>query len=563
MEKLLIVLFSSCLYFTTIAQTIVSTTPQNKKIFLEEFTGSGCSACPSGHAIAKSIKDANPGNAFIINIHTGSYATPSGDNPDFRSPFGPAIAGQANLAGYPSGTVNRGVFAGISPMNPGGTALGRESWSNASNRIKQEPSYVNLAATATINVVSRLLTVHVEGYYTGNSPVATNNLNVVINQNNSLGPQSAGNAGNNYNHQHRLVHMITDQWGESITTTTTGTFVDRTFTYTIPALYNNVSADIANLEVLAFISEGNQKIISGNEAPITFTGLATKDVKFIGIKPILAQCNNSLNPSITIQNNGQTALTSLPITYNINSLNNQVYNWTGNLTTLQKATFTIPNITYNALENNTFNINVPADGDITNNNGSINFKKAALGTNNVTLSFTINTDPQETSWNIKNSVGAIIASGGDYGPDVSLVEKTLTLPSSDCYSFNIFDSFGDGIGTNSVTIKDSNGAILFFNDTNYGYGMSDYFKVSTVLATNTFESSTKLKLYPNPSTGIVKIASENEVQVRIIDLLGKVVYINNNTTNNSNMDLSNLSKGIYLVKITGENINSTEKLILK
>ena len=46
--------------------------------------------------------------------------------------------------------------------------------------------------------------------------------------------------GNEYNHMHRLVHMVTGQWGTVIPTTTTGTFVDETYTYTIPADYNGV-----------------------------------------------------------------------------------------------------------------------------------------------------------------------------------------------------------------------------------------------------------------------------------------------------------------------------------
>ena len=87
-------------------------------------------------------------------------------------------------------------------------------------------------------------------------------------------------------------------------------------------------------------------------------------------------------------------------------------------------------------------------------------------------------------------------------------------------------------------------------------------KATNLLATSTFETPNKVKLYPNPSTGIVKITTENIVKVQVVDVLGKVVYINNSISNNTNIDLSNLQKGVYLVKINGENINITEKLIL-
>jgi hypothetical protein len=102
-----------------LAQTIVSTNPENKNVILEEFTGIYCVYCPEGHAIAQAIKDANPNDVYLINIHTGGYANPTGNDPDFRTQFGAAIASQSNLVGYPAGTVNRHYFPGVAPGRPG------------------------------------------------------------------------------------------------------------------------------------------------------------------------------------------------------------------------------------------------------------------------------------------------------------------------------------------------------------------------------------------------------------------------------------------------------------
>ena len=54
----------------------VSTTPENKNVILEEFTGIYCGYCPDGHRLAQELHDNNPGDVVLINIHTGSYATP-------------------------------------------------------------------------------------------------------------------------------------------------------------------------------------------------------------------------------------------------------------------------------------------------------------------------------------------------------------------------------------------------------------------------------------------------------------------------------------------------------
>ena len=218
---------------------------------------------------------ANPNNVFLINIHVGSFATPGPGQPDFRTQFGTALVNQIGLNSYPSGTVNRTVFPSIGSI----TGMNRGNWNSASSQILAESSYVNLATTATINVTTRLLTVFVEAYYTGSSPVASNNLNVAFLQNNTLGAQVGGNQGNNYNHQHRLIHMLTGQWGEVINTTTSGTLVTRTYTYPIPAAYNNIIAEMGEFEIVAFMAEGQQKIISGNGATPTYTGLAANDVK--------------------------------------------------------------------------------------------------------------------------------------------------------------------------------------------------------------------------------------------------------------------------------------------
>ena len=246
------------------SQTIVSTTPENKKVILEEFTGINCVFCPDGHAIAQGIQDNNPGNVFLINIHTGSFANPGSGQPDFRTAFGAAIAGQSNLTGYPAGTVNRHFFSGQS--QGGGTAMSRSQWVSASNQILGQPAYLNLGVEAEIDVQTNELTVHVEVYYTDDSPFSTNKLNVALLQNNTLGPQTGGGMGNEYVHMHRLVHLVTGQWGIDINNTTSGSFIDETFTYTIPADYRDVPVELADLELVAFVTETTQEIISGNGA---------------------------------------------------------------------------------------------------------------------------------------------------------------------------------------------------------------------------------------------------------------------------------------------------------
>jgi hypothetical protein len=568
-KKLLLLLFFTA--FSTYAQTIVSTTPQNKKVILEEFTGVNCQFCPSGHAIANTIKNANPADVFLINIHVGGFATPGTGQPDFRTSFGTAIANQSALTGYPAATVNRTAFTGLSQNGATGTAMGRNNWTNASNQTRNQSSYVNVATTASINVNTRLLTVFVEAYYTGNSPVSSNRLNVALLQNNTLGPQTSGGLGDNYPHQHRLVHMLTGQWGDTYSTTAAGTLVTRTYTYTIPAAYNNIPAELGDLEIVAFVAEGQQKIISGNGAVPTYTGLATNDAKIKEVKEIAEQCVTQLQPKVEIENNGQTNLTSLPITYDINGGTPQVFNWTGNLSSFAKATVTLPSITYSLQANNNLNVSIPADDNATNNSGAITFVKAPeTSTSNLTIQITLDQYGSETSWTLKNSAGATVASSPAYADAAAAGEypqpdNNITVP-NDCYTFTILDSYGDGIvgqyGIGSYSILSNGVVISGVEGGEFGASDARSFGVANPLNTSEFTRNS-ISIFPNPSNGIITINTENTLNLTISDITGKVIFSKNNVTNNETINLSNLQTGVYLAKmVTETGVEETKKIIL-
>jgi len=568
-KKLLLLLFFTA--FSTYAQTIVSTTQQNKKVILEEFTGVNCQYCPSGHAIAYTIKNANPADVFLINIHVGGFSTPTAGQPDFRTPFGTSIANQSGLTGYPAATVNRVAYTGLSQNGATGTAMSRNNWTNASNQTRNQSSYVNVATTASINVNTRLLTVFVEAYYTGNSPVSSNRLNVALLQNNTLGPQTSGGLGDNYPHQHRLVHMLTGQWGETYTTTTAGTLITRTYTYTIPAAYNSIPAELGNFEIVAFVAESQQKIISGNGTVPTYTGLATNDAKIKEVIEIAEQCVSSLQPKVEIQNNGQNNLTSLPITYDINGGTPQVFNWTGNLSSFAKTTVTLPSITYSLQANNNLNVSIPADDNATNNSGAITFVKAPeTTTSNLTIQITLDQYGSETSWTLKNSAGATVASSPLYADSAASGEYpqpdiNITVP-NDCYTFTILDSYGDGMvgayGIGSYSILSNGAAISGVEGGEFGASDARSFGVANPLNTSEFNRNS-ISIFPNPSNGIITINTENTLNLTISDITGKVIFSKNNVTNNETINLSNLQTGVYLAKmVTETGVEETKKIIL-
>lgn len=345
-------LFSATALF---AQLPVSQSPDNKNVVLEEFTGIYCTFCPDGHKRAQAIKTANPDDVVLINIHTGGYADPNGSDPDFRTPFGSALANQSGLQGYPSGTVNRHVFSG------GSTALGRGDWAGSSTIILGQASYANVALEASLDLDTRELTVDVEVYYTGDGS-ATNKLNVALLQNGIEGPQTGMSANpsqvlpnGNYEHNHMLRHLLTGQWGDEITTTTSGTLIQRQYTYTIPANLNGIAYELGNLEIVAFLAEGNQEIITGAEGPISYIVPPGSTIVDLGAETSMQTpsnyCDNTVTPQVTITNVDTATVSSYVASYTLNGGTPVTETVTTPLAGGATETVTFPNITLPAGEN--------------------------------------------------------------------------------------------------------------------------------------------------------------------------------------------------------------------
>jgi hypothetical protein len=352
------VLASSSLF----AQLPVSTTAENKNVILEEFTGIYCTFCPDGHLRASNLRAANPGDVVLINIHAGSFAAPGGSDPDYRTTFGTAINNQAGVTGYPAGTVNRRFFSAYSQSGTG-AAMGRGDWTAAAGTILAESSYVNVALEGDIDLSTNTLTVDVEMYFTGSTaPASGVNLNVALMQNNIAGPQT-GMAANpsqvlpdgQYNHQHMLRDLLTGQWGEVITTTTSGTTVTRQYIYNIPASINGIPVSAGDLEIAAFVTEGQVEAISGAMGPITYTAPAGAIVADLsaaaGASAPSSYCDPNVTPEITVTNNGNVAVSNFDVSYSINGGAPVSQNVTASLAAGGSTTITFPGATLSAGEN--------------------------------------------------------------------------------------------------------------------------------------------------------------------------------------------------------------------
>ena len=620
-KNLLIVLITIFCVFTINAQTFVSTQPENKNVILEEFTGISCGYCPDGHRIGQDLHNANPNDVFLINIHTGSFASPQGAGTDFRvDPIGSNIASQSNLTGYPAGTVNRHQF---STSQGGGTAMGRSDWTAAANQILTIASPVNVGIQANVDMATNILTVDVEVYYTGAQTVTSNMLNVAVVQNNVEGPQSGSSfnptailPNGNYNHQHMLRHMMTGQWGVPINTLTPGSLYADQFTWTMPADINGVALDPTNLAVVAYVAEGQQEILNGTEVYPNVIFANSFDAYCMNTTANDAICGSNTDIEVTFRNYGNVPLTSLDINYSINGGTTQTYAWSGNLPSAGTETITIPNVSFTPAANNTVNVstsnpNGNTDQNTNNDNSSVTFNQflaagqVQSGVMAGTVTIDVTTDQygnSENGWELKDESGNVVASAPIGSLTQSSVQPTVTanLDPNKCYSFIFVDTYGDGIcctyGQGSYTVTDANGTVIagggsamsfsnFFDKEDYfetngtgpaaswdcdgqgncfdpGTGNGAFITLSSCQAScivsSVNEKINGISIYPNPADNIISIDGKY-ITLDIYDVFGKLVYT---TKNDKTINTTLLQNGVYFIDADTENGNVVKKIII-
>ena len=474
--------------FSLKAQQFVSTEPANRNVILEEFTGRGCGYCTDGHRIANELMAANPGRLWAINIHAGGYAQTS--YPNMITQDGNTIHGGFQISGYPTGVVNRTTAAGQS----------RSAWAGIANQQLAQAAECNVAGMAIVNPQTRMATITVEVYYTGNSNVDHNYLTVAMLQDSILGSQADyGNynptqwLNGQYVHMHIFRDAITEAWGDPISPTTQGTLITRTYEYEIPEIIgspNGVDVDLDNIFFLAWVSEQQQgqatrpiltgchlDMVQGSDEPI-----------FPFIKSVAQQsgttCTHSKILEVTVQNGGTDAITSLKLNAQLQGETYEI-GWDGTLEQFALTKIEIPiEVPFGSY---------PVSVEITEANGQP-FSAEGTGSVNclewqeleiegdeeeLTLELVQDKFGNHITWEFTASDGTVLASGGPYamlasGTGTQLHLEHATVPANECVKFTIYDQMENGIccsfGHGYYIVKDSQGNVLFGDENDGEFG---------------------------------------------------------------------------------------------
>jgi hypothetical protein len=150
---------------------------------------------------------------------------------------------------------------------------------------------------------------------------------------------------------------------------------------------------------------------------------------------------------------------------------------------------------------------------------------------------------------------------GVLGIDISFAQDATINPADNL----IYMAAYTGGGTGGVyTVDPTFGVATLVGDTQPLNAEMGMFSVGGVPPLGVEENDiSNFSLYPNPATrGVVNIetSTQGEKQVVVMDVLGKTVI--NTTISGTELNISSLKGGVYMVQVTQNNATATRKLIV-
>jgi hypothetical protein len=301
------------------------------------------------------------------------------------------------------------------------------------------------------------------------------------------------------------------------------------------------------------------------------------DPSLIGVTATGGNCGNAdVTLNVTLQNFGTEPLTSATIVV-YGGISPVTTNWTGSL-----ATYATEEISIGVPTSGSVSLDVmitSSDGNTSNNTVNV-----VAGLANATTWWNVNlhTDcwPEEVSWEVVDGNGTNVMSSPVYAATDADESSSFQLPSTGCYTFLMYDAYGDGMFGSQYAACGVDGSVLVWTDlgTVYSYGidtpahdLSEEQKSASATLVGVEETSTAsgFSVYPNPSNGMVNLTfslkNEANVTLDVLNSVGEKVIARNIGSRVSGdyrmpLDLNELSAGIYMVSLNVNGVSTVTRI---
>tara|TARA_Y100000385_G_scaffold208671_1_gene216386 strand:- start:459 stop:1835 length:1377 start_codon:yes stop_codon:yes gene_type:complete len=333
-------------------------------------------------------------------------------------------------------------------------------------------------------------------------------------------------------------------------------------------------------------SEGNMDIEAGEQAWLFFQNYIDNNVVVLDLDAAISvnvpetTCGDTIiTPTVSITNYGFNDITVAQMTWQINDGDIQTINFDGTLTQNETQTFTLDPIdliegsyVFNAV---LVSVNGVIDQNTQNNTAATSFDIGASGnefiTQQVTLELYTDDYAEETSWEFREIGGAVLYSGSyNESDDNTIFIETFDVAPDNCYEFEIFDSYGDGIccefGDGFYNLSSDNGDLIIDGGEFENLELTEISIGEELSTSDAFLSS--ISLYPNPANSEITLSTENANDIssyRVYNTLGQLLQSGTLHTNKEVISVSKYTIGVYfiVVKNTANSMESTLRFIKK
>jgi hypothetical protein len=266
-------------------------------------------------------------------------------------------------------------------------------------------------------------------------------------------------------------------------------FEEVTYTLAPDSIYTHTFSATVDMSTVGAYEFALYTSMAGDQAPfndtlrLVRTNLSRHDA---GISDILGLddlgCTQEVNAQLELTNYGVDTLFSATITVTLNGAAFSEFDWTG---VLEPGASVPVSILLAGLANGQNTVGASTsnpNGEVDQISGNDAFEREFnVITDGLGFVLELKTDDyaDETSWEIVDGYGNILYSGGPYFLDDHVYIEGLCLSPDSCYTFTIFDSFGDGIccdyGEGYYQILDPSGNLILDGDGEFGDELSTDF----------------------------------------------------------------------------------------
>ncbi|MGN0033346.1 MAG: T9SS type A sorting domain-containing protein [Candidatus Limimorpha sp.] len=448
-------------------------------------------------------------------------------------------------------------------------SVGNGTWCDYSGSVNQglinqwtsTPSPLEMRMTHYLNPTNDTITVIVMGRAT--SAINSNNLRLNVSIIESLMHYNTAPGTNGEKDFHNVFKkMLPNASGEHLAAMEAGDVFAYKYTW---ALANVL--DINQLTAVAWVQDYSTKeMIQGCKPQADFTPFLDKYAVIDNIDHTKSfVCTDIMSPIVEITNLGAEDITSMTLDVLVNDVKISEINWTGNIARYSSAKINAGDINFATVENNTLEVVVTKinGGDPDNSFAYSTEFEQAQTYNGSNFKLTIRTDdnPQNITWEVVHTGnGNIIASGGPYEQQNKQYTESFTVEEEGCYRFTIYDAGGDGLAGSNGIYGLKCGSKTVFAGSDFTDEESNEFFYEVNLGVDENENKACI-VYPNPSNGMLTVEADGTNNVRIYNMAGQLVS-SHIVNGKAIINLSNISKGSYMMVVTNQDDYSTKQIIV-